>query len=119
MARRSRTAAEAITETAKGKTYSKYHVAIYARLSKEKEETIDRGTIENQINMVKDFVCRQSDMEIADIYVDDSVSGTSFDRPGFDRLIADMKKGLFNTIAVKDDCEIIGLNQKNPVNSRV
>ncbi len=102
MARRSRKAAEAITETAKGKTYSKYHVAIYARLSKEKEETIERGTIENQINMVKDFVCRQSDMEIADIYVDDSVSGTSFDRPGFDRLIADMKKGLFNTIAVKD-----------------
>ena len=96
-----------------------YRVAIYARLSKEKEETIERGTIENQINMVRDFVCRQSDMEIADIYVDDSVSGTRFDRPGFDRLIADMKKGLFNTIAVKDDCEIIGLNQKNPVNSRV
>ena len=103
MARRSRTSAKTeMSETEKGKASIEYRVAIYARLSKEKEETIERGTIENQINMVRDFVCRQSDMEIADIYVDDSVSGTRFDRPGFERLIADMKNGLFNTIAVKD-----------------
>ena len=79
-----------------------YKVAVYARLSKEKEETIERGTIENQISMVKDYIGRQHDMEVVDTYVDDSISGTSFDRPGFDRLIADMKNGRFNAIAVKD-----------------
>ena len=98
MARKSRTVSG---EIRKAETI-RWKAAVYARLSREKEETIERGTIENQIIMVRDYIIRQDDMEIYDTYVDDSISGTSFDRPGFDRMITDMKQGRFNLIVVKD-----------------
>ena len=80
----------------------KYKVAVYARLSHEKEETMERGTIENQVSFIRDYVSRHDDMDIVEIYVDDSFSGSSFDRPGYMQMISDMKNSRFNTIVVKD-----------------
>lgn len=37
-----------------------------------------------------------------DIYVDDGISGTTFEREGVQRLLADAKCGIINTIIVKD-----------------
>ena len=37
-----------------------------------------------------------------DIYVDDGISGTTFDRPGIKRLLDDAKQGVINTVLVKD-----------------
>lgn len=79
-----------------------YKAAVYARLSKERKETIEMGTIENQINMVKSYVMEQPDMELYDIYVDDDISGTTFDRPAFERMMNDVKKGRINAIVIKD-----------------
>lgn len=80
----------------------KYKVAVYARLSREREDTIERGTIENQVEFVTEYVKQQEDMEIIDCYVDDAFTGTNFDRPGYNRMIADLKEGRFNTVVVKD-----------------
>lgn len=80
----------------------KYKVAVYARLSHEKEETMERGTIENQVSFIRDYVSRHDDMDIVEIYVDDSFSGSNFDRPGYMQMISDMKNSRFNTIVVKD-----------------
>ena len=35
-------------------------------------------------------------------YVDDGISGTSFDRPGFNRMIADIEAGKINMVITKD-----------------
>ncbi|UKI58985.1 MAG: recombinase family protein [Clostridium sp.] len=35
-------------------------------------------------------------------YVDDGYSGTDFDRPGFNLMMEDLKKGLINLVIVKD-----------------
>ena len=98
MARKARNGASEQKEAALGKS----RVAVYARLSKEREDTIERGTIENQVSLIKDYINRHENMEIAYTYVDDSISGTGFDRPGFERMMADMKAERFDVIAVKD-----------------
>ena len=46
-------------------------------------------------------------------YVDDGYSGGSFNRPGFQQMMADMENGKIRTIITKDYCGIIGLNQKD------
>ena len=51
--------------------------------------------------------------------MDDGWSGTNFDRPDFQRLIADMDAGKIGTIIVKDYCAIIGLNQKDLENQGI
>ena len=41
-------------------------------------------------------------MIVYDTYVDDGYTGTDFDRPGFQRLLEDMRKGNINCVLVKD-----------------
>ena len=101
MARKSRTQPKQSTDTLK--VLSKvYKTAIYVRLSAEKDETRDRNTLINQRNLIKNFVDQQIDMEIYDIYMDDEISGTTFDRPEFERMMSDMRAGRINCIVVKD-----------------
>lgn len=101
MARKSRTQPKQSPDTLN--VLSKvYKTAIYVRLSAEKEETRDRKTLINQRNLIKNFVDQQLDMEIYDIYMDDEFSGTTFDRPEFERMMSDMRAGRINCIVVKD-----------------
>lgn len=62
----------------------------------------ERGTIAAQTALVEDFISRQDDLELYGTYTDDAVSGTIFTRPGFDRIMADMRGGKIQAIAVKD-----------------
>ena len=97
MARKSRTQPKQSPDTLN--VLSKvYKTAIYVRLSAEKDETRDRKTLINQRNLIKNFVDQQMDMEIHDIYMDDEISGTTFDRPEFERMMSDMRAGRINCI---------------------
>ena len=102
MARKSRVASAAPCKAVIPKEGSIHRAAGYVRLSHERADTMERGTIENQVGMIRDYIGKQDGLTVTDIYVDDSVSGTTFDRPGFDRLISDMKRGRFDTLVVKD-----------------
>ena len=79
-----------------------FQVAVYARLSFESEANRERDTVETQIAYIKSYVTEQTDMIIADVYVDRSVSGTSFDRPEFDRMMQDIRQGKINTVITRD-----------------
>ena len=46
-------------------------------------------------------------------FVDDGISGTTFDRPGFWEMEALIEAGKVSAVIVKDYCAIIGLNQKD------
>ena len=46
-------------------------------------------------------------------FVDDGISGTTFDRPGFREMEALIEAGKVSAVIVKDYCAIIGLNQKD------
>jgi len=44
----------------------------------------------------------ETDLILYDEYVDDGYSGTTFDRPGFQRLLNDIKDRKINCVIVKD-----------------
>ncbi len=74
---------------------------IYARISKE--DGIDNVSlsINNQINICKDYLVEHN-LTYDDIYFDDGYSGTNFERPSFKRLIKDIIELKISTVVVKD-----------------
>ena len=80
----------------------KKKAAAYIRLSRETEASRGRDTIGSQTALVEDFISQSKELELYETYVDDAVSGTMFSRPAFDRMLSDMRSGLFSAIVVKD-----------------
>ena len=79
-----------------------FKAGLYARLSHEKEENIERGTIETQMELMKNYVKDHEDIVIEEEYYDASFTGTNFERPDFQRMLEDAKTGRINCIIVKD-----------------
>ena len=78
---------------------------IYARLSREDEEKFTRNksesrSIENQIKVLSEYA-QKHEMEIYKVFYDDGISGGTFDRPGLNNLLKEMKKGAFNVLLLK------------------
>lgn len=78
-----------------------YNVGIYCRLSRDDERTGESVSIENQREMLSRYV-REQGWNLYSTYCDDGVSGTTFDRPGFNQLIADATAGKINLVLCKD-----------------
>lgn len=81
---------------------SNYNVGIYVRLSQEDERAGESISIENQKTMLKEYVGRQIGWNLIEVYEDDGFSGTTFERPGVQKLLDDAKTGKINLILVKD-----------------
>ena len=70
-----------------------YKVGIYIRLSREdeeKEKYQESESIGNQRILLMQYI-KENKLNFISEYVDDGVSGTSFDRPAFNRMIADIE----------------------------
>ena len=78
-----------------------YHAALYIRLSKEDENEGPSQSVQNQESLLREFV-QQHRLQVADVYVDDGWSGTNFDRPNFQRMIADIEAKKVNMVITKD-----------------
>ncbi len=78
-----------------------YIAGLYYRLSQEDERQGESVSIENQRMMLRKYA-EERGFEIHDEYIDDGVSGTTFQRPEVQRLLDDAKTGVINTIIVKD-----------------
>ena len=78
-----------------------WKVAAYLRLSREDDREGQSASITAQERIVRDWA-RDAGHEVVAVYKDDGYTGTSFDRPGFARMIEDARAGAFDTIAVKD-----------------
>ena len=80
------------------KTYS---VGIYARLSVDSHSEKNES-IENQIEIAKQYLNNQTDMVLYDCYSDLGKSGTNFCRENFERLMQDVRRHRVDCIIVKD-----------------
>lgn len=83
------------------KSKQEIKVGIYARLSRDDERNGESLSIENQKLILEKYVLEQG-WNLVETYVDDGYSGTTFDRPGVQRLLEDAKCGKINTIICKD-----------------
>ena len=80
-----------------------YKVGIYIRLSKEDDVSKDESdSISSQRELLLSFIKKDPKIDIYNIYVDDGYSGTTFDRPNFQRMWEDIKNGRINCVVVKD-----------------
>lgn len=78
-----------------------YHAALYIRLSKEDESEGPSQSVTNQQSLLEEFVQKHR-LQVYDTYIDDGWSGTSFDRPAFRRMVADIEAGRVNMVITKD-----------------
>ena len=78
-----------------------YHVALYIRLSKEDENEGPSESVTNQKSLLNEFV-QQHRLSVYDTYIDDGWSGTSFDRPDFQRMLGDIEDRKVNMVITKD-----------------
>lgn len=75
--------------------------ALYCRLSRDDVLQGDSNSIKNQKAILKKYADDNGFIN-TEFFVDDGVSGTTFDRPDFQRMIAEMESGKIGTIIVKD-----------------
>ena len=81
-----------------------YKVGIYIRLSKEdeeKEKYSESESIGNQREILMQYI-KENKLNFVGEYVDDGISGTSFDRPGFNKMIEDIENKKINMVITKD-----------------
>lgn len=78
---------------------------MYLRLSREDEDKIHEADPSQSINNQKDFItnyAEENSFIIVDTYCDDGISGTTFERADFQRMIADIESKKINMVITKD-----------------
>lgn len=75
--------------------------ALYCRLSRDDELAGESNSIHNQKQMLEKYATDHGFGNL-EFYVDDGVSGTTFDRPGLNRMLADVETDRVATVIVKD-----------------
>ena len=79
-----------------------FQTAAYIRLSIEDSGKPGSDTIEGQKDLLLAYIERQDDLRLVEVYCDNGRTGTNFNRPDFERMMEDVRRGRINCIVVKD-----------------
>lgn len=77
------------------------YAALYERLSRDDELKGESNSITNQKAYLEDYIKSQGITNYRH-FTDDGYSGTGFDRPGFQAMIAAVEAGEVDVVCVKD-----------------
>lgn len=78
-----------------------FRVGAYVRLSAvDKRNKGD--SIENQQAIIAAYISERPELTLAETYIDNGLSGQTFDRPGFTAMLADLESGKINCCITKD-----------------
>jgi len=77
------------------------NAAIYCRLSRDDGGDSESNSIGNQRDVLKRYALEHS-FTIYDEYIDDGISGVTFERPSFKRMITDIEAGKIGVVLCKD-----------------
>ena len=75
--------------------------ALYCRLSRDDELQGDSNSIINQKKILQKYALEHGYTNFR-FYIDDGISGTTFNRPGFQEMIADVEAGIVKRVIIKD-----------------
>jgi DNA invertase Pin-like site-specific DNA recombinase len=95
MARKSRYVAEA-----ESVPKAAFKTAAYIRRSAE--DAGEGFSVENQTLLVKSYIGERPEFELAGVFTDNGKTGTNFERPGFEAMMDEIRRGKINCIVVKD-----------------
>ena len=71
---------------------SQNRVAIYCRLSRDDGDDRESESIENQRDIIDNYIEEHDDLEVVGEYADDGFTGTNFNRPGFQKMLEDIEQ---------------------------
>ncbi|MCL2684984.1 MAG: recombinase family protein [Candidatus Bathyarchaeota archaeon] len=77
------------------------NAAIYCRLSRDDGGDAESNSIGNQRDILRRYALEHG-LTIYDEYVDDGISGVTFERPSFKRMVADIEAGKIGAVLCKD-----------------
>lgn len=77
-------------------------VAVYLRLSRDDGDKPESESISNQRTLLMSYIKEHPALHFVAEYPDDGYSGTTFERPAFQRMIEDAKRKRIDCILVKD-----------------
>ncbi|MDR1754106.1 MAG: recombinase family protein [Eubacterium sp.] len=97
MARKSRKFTQVEIPATKAPLYDTW---VYARISNETERSED--SIENQIAIGQEYISGKNDLAFRGVFTDLGFSGTNFDRPDYEKMLAGIRKGTVQCVVVKD-----------------
>lgn len=92
---------EALTQKEEKTLSGNKITALYCRLSQEDERLGDSVSIENQKDILLRYA-KERRFPNPTFFVDDGYSGTNFDRPGFQRMMAEIEEGHVAVLITKD-----------------
>ena len=78
-----------------------FKVGMYIRLSREDGDKQESESIGNQRKILQRYV-KENNLCLVKEYVDDGISGTTFDRPSFNELLQDIENQNINMVITKD-----------------
>ncbi len=79
-----------------------YRAVKYLRLSEQDGDKQESESIENQRDIIDNFINNNDDLKAVGEYIDDGYTGGNFDRPDFKRMIQDIEDGKIDCIITKD-----------------
>ena len=74
----------------------------YVRLSLEDGDKEESNSVTGQKDLIRDYMTRHPELRECGMKVDDGFTGSNFDRPAFQEMMAEVKAGRINCIVVKD-----------------
>ena len=74
----------------------------YVRLSREDGDKEESNSVTGQKELIRDYLSCHPELRECAMKVDDGYTGSNFERPAFQEMIADVKAGKINCIVVKD-----------------
>lgn len=81
----------------------KSKTGIYVRLSVEDNGKTAKNSIQNQIAYLEEYIRKnEDDFELVHIYIDNGITGTHFERPGWKKMMEDIKAGTVDCLVFKD-----------------
>ena len=83
-------------------TTKRLRCAAYVRLSQEDGDKVESDSVVNQKQLIREYVNNHAELTIVEEYADDGYSGVNFDRPGFVKMMEDVRNGAIDCIIVKD-----------------
>lgn len=78
-----------------------YNAAIYCRLSRDDFSQGESTSIQTQKELLTRYV-KENGWRVAGYYIDDGISGTTFERSGFKQMLADIEDGKIDMVITKD-----------------
>ncbi len=98
----SRTSRYNYNNRAQSSAIGQWRAAVYVRLSREDGDRPESESVSMQRSMLLDFIDGNDDIELYKVYIDDGWSGTSFERPQFEKMMQDVQSRAVNCVIVKD-----------------